>query len=213
VDEHPERFSPNVILRPVYQEVILPNLGYVGGPAELAYWLQFKLMFNFFEVDFPVLMPRNFGLYLDKNAQRKQENLGLTFADFFAQVNVLKKKYVHSMNGKLKLSAERDQAKKLYNSIKELASQVDVTLEDHILAQRTKHQQSLDQIETKLVKAEKRNRDNEMRQIEELIEYAFPGGTLQERKVNFLSIPNDDFIEDVLSLTDPFDLRLNIYLA
>jgi bacillithiol synthase len=211
--EHPERFSPNVILRPVYQEVILPNLGYIGGPAELAYWLQFKLMFDYFKVDFPVLLPRNFGLYLDENAQRKQEKLGLIFEDLFAQVNVIKKQYVHSMNGKLKLKAERDQLEKLYNSIKAIATELDVTLTDHILAQCTRHLQSLDQIESKLVKADKRNREDEMRQIEELIEYAFPGGTLQERKVNFLSIPNDNFIEDILTLTDPFDLKMNIYLA
>jgi bacillithiol synthase len=213
VDEYPARFSPNVILRPVYQEVILPNLGYVGGPAELAYWLQFKLMFDFFEVDFPVLMPRNFGLYLDESAQRKQEKIGIEVEDLFVQINVLKKKYVHSLNGKLKLSTERDQAKNLYNSIKELAAQVDVTLEDHVLSQYTKHQQSLDKIEAKLVKAEKRNHKDEMLQIEKLKEYAFPGGTLQERKVNFLTIPNDHFIKDVLSVTDPFDMRLNIYLA
>jgi bacillithiol biosynthesis cysteine-adding enzyme BshC len=212
LDEYPEKFSPNVILWPVYQEVILPNLGYVGGPAELAYWLQFKEMFDFFKIDFPVLMPRNFGLYVDKNAQRKEENLGLTHEDLFAQVDALKKKYVHARNGKLRLEKERGQVEKLYKSINDLALKIDTTLEDHIQAQYTKHQQCLDRIETKLVKAEKRNREDEMRMINELKEYAFPGGTLQERKVNFLSINDNNFIEDLLKLTDPFDLRMNIYL-
>lgn len=212
LDEHPERFSPNVILRPLYQEVILPNLGYVGGPAELAYWLQFKEMFDYFEIDFPVLMPRNFGLYVDKNAQRKEKKLGLSHEDIFADLDALKKKYVHSMNGKLGLDKERGEVKKLYKSINDLADKIDVTLVDHVKAQYTKHQQCLDRIELKLVKAEKRNREEEMRMINDLKEYAFPGGTLQERKVNFLSINREDFIDKLLELTDPFDLKMNIYL-
>jgi bacillithiol synthase len=213
LEEHPERFSPNVILRPVYQEVILPNLGYVGGPAEIAYWLQFKAMFDYFEVDFPVLMPRNFGLFLDNNAQRKQQKLGLAFDDIFADADALKKKYVHTMNGQLALKKERQQVEKLYNSLSELAHGIDTTLEPHIQAQLTRHQQCLDKIETKLVKAEKRNRENEMQMINDLKEYAFPEGILQERKLNILSIPQDNFIGDILELTNPFDLRLHIYLA
>ena len=212
LEEHPERFSPNVILRPVYQEVILPNLGYVGGPAELAYWLQFKEMFDFFKIDFPVLMPRNFGLYINKNAQRKEEKLGLTHHDLFAEIDALKKKYVHAKNGKLGLDKERGQVEKLYKSINDLALKIDTTLEDHIQAQYTKHEQCLDRIETKLVKAEKRNREDEMHMINELKEYAFPGGTLQERRVNFLSINHDNFIDNLLSLVEPFDLRMHIFL-
>lgn len=213
LEEHPEKFSPNVILRPVYQEVILPNLGYVGGPAELAYWLQFKEMFANFKVDFPVLMPRNFGLYLDSKAQRKEEKMGLSHADLFGDIDALKKKYVLSMNGNLKLEKERKLINKMYSSINELAQKIDVTLKDHIQAQLTHHQHSLDKIEAKLVKADKQNREDEMRMINELKEYAFPGGTLQERKVNYLSINNDKLIVELLALTDPFDLKMNIYLA
>ena len=212
VDEYPERFSPNVILRPVYQEIILPNLGYVGGPAELAYWLQYKEMFDNFKIDFPVLMPRNFGLLLDNNAQRKQRKLGFNHEDFFDDIDSLKKVFIHSMNGELGLQKERKDVLAMYQSITELALKIDVTLEPHIQAQLTKHQQCLDKIESKLVSAEKRNRDEEMNMITALKEYAFPGGTLQERKVNFLSVYNENFIDEVMKLTDPFDLRMHIYL-
>lgn len=101
----------------------------------------------------------------------------------------------------------------MYSSINELAQKIDVTLKDHIQAQLTHHQHSLDKIEAKLVKADKQNREDEMRMINELKEYAFPGGTLQERKVNYLSINNDKLIVELLALTDPFDLKMNIYLA
>jgi len=213
LDAHPEKFSPNVILRPVYQEMILPNLGYVGGPAELAYWLQYKEMFDFFRIDFPVLMPRNFGLYLDTNAQRKQQKLGLANEEIFAGTDALKKKYVHAMNGNLHLENERAQVEKMYVSIKKLAHKIDLTLEPHIQAQFTKHLQCLDRIQTKLEKAEKRNREDEMNMINDLKEYAFPGGTLQERKVNLLSITETQFIKQLLELINPFDLRMHIFLA
>ena len=129
-----------------------------------------------------------------------------------ADFDALKKKFVHAMNGNLGLNKERTQVEKLYKSINELALKIDITLEDHIQAQYTKHQQCLDRIETKLVKAEKRNREDEMRMINDLKEYAFPGGTLQERKVNYLSITNDNFIDELLSLIEPFDLRMHILL-
>jgi bacillithiol biosynthesis cysteine-adding enzyme BshC len=67
IESEPEKFSPNVILRPLYQEMILPNLAYVGGPAEVTYWLQLKGVFDYFKVPFPILMPRNFALVLDAN--------------------------------------------------------------------------------------------------------------------------------------------------
>jgi bacillithiol biosynthesis cysteine-adding enzyme BshC len=212
LESNPEKFSPNVILRPLYQEVILPNLGYVGGPAELAYWLQYKEMFDFYKVDFPVLMPRTFGLYLNKNIQRKSEKLNLGFGDLFTEVEQLKKKYVHSLNANLGLESERHQVVKTYESLKKLASEVDVTLIQHVEAQLEKHRQCLDKIQNKFVKAEKRNREDEMAKIIALKEYTFPGGTLQERKVNFLSIPCNTFVNDVIENTDPFDLRMHIFL-
>lgn len=212
VERHPEKFSPNVILRPLYQEVILPNLGYVGGPAEVAYWLQFKEMFDFFKVDYPVLMPRNFGLYLNKNSQRKKQKLNLLFEDLFTNVDVLKKKYVHSTNNRLDLASERDQVAKTYNTIRDLARNIDPSLDSHIMAKFQKHQECLDEIESKLVRAEKRNREDEMNMITYLHEYVYPGGSLQERRVNYLSINDKDFIPKLIENTDPFDLRMNIYL-
>src|SRR6185369_14201345 len=80
IANEPEKFSPNVILRPLYQEVILPNLAYVGGPAEVVYWLQLKGVFDQFNIPFPMLMPRNFALVIDAPTQRKFEKTGLTIS-------------------------------------------------------------------------------------------------------------------------------------
>jgi bacillithiol biosynthesis cysteine-adding enzyme BshC len=212
VESNPEFFSPNVILRPLYQETILPNLGYIGGPAELAYWLQLKELFDQFRVDFPVLMPRNFGLYLPKNTQRKIEKLQLSSEHLFQELDSLKQTYVHeSLNGEMDLSMQKEEIKKAYLQVAKLASDVDNSLESYVNAEAQKAHKSLDNIVSKMVKAEKRKREDEMRKLTEINELIFPNGTLQERRENILSINNPEFIEEVAAITNPFDLKFNIY--
>src|SRR5690606_22635653 len=75
IQRHPENFSPNVVLRPLYQEIILPNLAYVGGPAETAYWLQLKKVFEIYKTPFPIILPRNFALVINKNTARKKKKI------------------------------------------------------------------------------------------------------------------------------------------
>jgi len=77
LEQHPERFSPNVIMRPLYQESILPNLAYIGGGGELAYWLERLKQFEYFQVPFPVLIRRNSALILDKGTRKRREKLEL----------------------------------------------------------------------------------------------------------------------------------------
>ena len=60
IQNYPESFSPNVIMRPLYQETILPNIGYAGGPTEIAYWLQLKSVFEHHDINFPILIPPKF---------------------------------------------------------------------------------------------------------------------------------------------------------
>ena len=94
IENYPERFSPNVVLRPVYQEVILPNLAYLGGPSEVAYWLQLGDLFHHFDQPFPIVMPRNFGLVINPASQKRIDKLGLTVEELFESENTLKADYV-----------------------------------------------------------------------------------------------------------------------
>ncbi|RYF81666.1 MAG: bacillithiol biosynthesis BshC, partial [Chitinophagaceae bacterium] len=75
LQNHPERFSPNVILRGIYQETILPNLAFIGGGGELAYWLQLKDLFNHYSVVFPVLVLRNSFLVAEEKWRKKKDQL------------------------------------------------------------------------------------------------------------------------------------------
>ena len=127
---HPERFSPNVILRPLYQEYLLPNLAYVGGPSELVYWLQLKGIFDHFDQTFPLLMPRAFVGVLNKNTLRKIDQLNLSFEEVFMRDNELVKvKVKEEAAYLLDLEEQKKNLKSIFAEALEQAKRVDTTLE------------------------------------------------------------------------------------
>ena len=83
LEYNPERFSPHVILRGIYQETILPNLAFIGGGGELAYWLQLKDLFSQYHVPYPVLALRNSFLDIEEKWKKKIQHLGLSINDLF----------------------------------------------------------------------------------------------------------------------------------
>lgn len=210
VDFEPERFSPNVIMRPLYQETILPNLAYIGGPAEMAYWLQLKQVFDHYETPFPVLMPRNFGMVLTPTVVKKVEKLKLSPLDIFKDEHDLKAHYleVHTEN-EYKLDTQKKELDNTYRKIQDKASEIDQSLRDYIAAEETKALRHIDHIEKKLRKASEKQHDIAMGQIDYIKAHLFPGGGLQERRENYLSfqLNNPEFLPQVKQSFDPFDFR------
>jgi uncharacterized protein YllA (UPF0747 family) len=94
LENHPERFSPNVILRPLFQQKILPSLAYIGGAGELSYWLQLKPIFELYKVNFPQLILRNSALLINENTSKKIDKLGFQIQDFFNDIDTLKKEFI-----------------------------------------------------------------------------------------------------------------------
>lgn len=213
IQEEPEKFSPNVILRPLYQEMILPNLAYVGGPAEVIYWLQLKDMFQHFNTSFPMLMPRNFGLVMDHEVARKFSKTDLELKDLFEEKNYLFNHWVlkHSPRN-LTVGTEREGVVKLFETLRERATTVDKTLDPFVGAEGKRALNSLEKIERKLLRAEKRLHSDKLRQIESVKDALFPNGSLQERTDNFLNFYQQDsaFIQKVLDAFDPFDFQMNV---
>jgi bacillithiol biosynthesis cysteine-adding enzyme BshC len=213
IDKQPEKFSPNVILRPLYQEVILPNLGYVGGPAEVIYWLQLKSVFDYFNVPFPILMPRNFALVIDHTLERKREKTALPLSDFFEDKNYIFNHWVlKNSRHDLTVGKERDQLQKIFDALRQKADSIDKTLGPFTGAEGKRALNSLEKIERKLLRAEKRLHTDKLRQIEEVKDGLFPGGNLQERTDNFLNFYQRDpnFIAALVSHFDPFDFNFNV---
>jgi len=213
VETNPQKFSPNVILRPLFQEMILPNLGYVGGPSELAYWLQLKPIFDHYQVSFPILLPRNFGLVINKTNARKLDKLPISVKDLFLDTQTLIKKFVEdNAETSISLSDEEKALSSVFEKVKEKAAQVDKSLEGFIGKEENNALKSLQNIEKRLKKSEERNQETAVKQLENLKDKLFPGGTLQERKENFLNfyINNPSFVDELLEYFAPLDFRFNI---
>lgn len=213
IHESPEKFSPNVILRPLYQETILPNLAYIGGPAEVAYWLQLKGVFDHYQVDFPALMPRNFAMLITKPVQRKIEKVQFKGKDLFQSSDKLKEKYLnrHS-DANYDLEEERSQIAALFDKIKEKAVAVDGSLDGFVGAQSVSSFKALDNITKRLKRADEDRNEIAMNQIDAIKERLFPEGNLQERHDNFLNFYLNDpgFIKMLLKKFDPFKFEFQI---
>nr|WP_294905829.1 bacillithiol biosynthesis cysteine-adding enzyme BshC [uncultured Lacibacter sp.] len=186
--EHPERFSPNVILRGLYQDTILPNIAFIGGGGELAYWLELKNVFAHHHVPYPVLLLRNSFLVTEKQWIEKVAKLGFTVEEFFKSSEALLNEYVHRTTvNKIQLNGSLTKAEELYELLKEQAATVDPTLQQHVESLKVKAVYRLQELEKKIIRAEKRKYADEQRQIQSVKQQLFPGNGLQERKESFLS--------------------------
>jgi len=213
VEETPEVFSPNVVLRPLYQEYILPNICYIGGPAEMAYWLQLKGIFDQYETHFPALLPRNFALIINKGLYKKVDKLDLDPEMLFRPFNDLKTWYLkrHTEN-EIDISKEIDQISNHFECIKRKTVEVDKSLEGFVAAEASKTMKSLENITKRIQKSEEKNQEIAINQLKNIIEKLFPENSLQERTDNFLNfyINNSNFISDLQQHFDPLDFCFNI---
>jgi bacillithiol synthase len=213
IQSAPEKFSPNVTLRPVYQEVILPNLAYTGGPGEFAYWLQLKSVFEHFQVPFPILLPRNFALIISKSIQSKMDKLGLSLAEIFASAEEVKASWLErNVSEPVEFKNEIAQVDSIFDQIGETAVAHDKSLKDFVIAMKQKTIASLEQIEGRVQKSQNQKFSTETNQLLDLHNKLFPNGGLQERTDNFLNfyLNDKDFLNKMLNIFDPFDLQFNV---
>ena len=213
LDEQPQIFSPNVVLRPLYQEVVLPNLAYIGGPAEIAYWLQLKDAFQECGVPFPMLLPRNFFMIVKKNFSQKLEQFGIKPTEIFQPERNLKDKYLNSQaESVVSVEAEIGQLNQLFDQISNIAAGVDKSLEGFVQSEKQKILKQTENIEKRIRKAEEQKHDTVLKQIESIRKKLFPGNSLQERVENVFSFhANDpDFVKKIKDNSDPFDFRFTI---
>ncbi|MFC3812017.1 bacillithiol biosynthesis cysteine-adding enzyme BshC [Lacihabitans lacunae] len=213
IASEPESFSPNVVLRPIYQERILPNLAYIGGPSELAYWLQLKGIFDKFEVSFPILCPRNFGLIVNSATKKRIDKLGIEVTDLFQDEVSLRRGFVEkNSSNSLELSEQIFKINDIYKEILKKAEAIDPTLKSVVEADKTKNQNNLENLEKRLKKAEEKNFETSVSQLLNLKEKLFPGDGLQERKENFLNfyINDPEFLNKVSKEFDPLEFSFNI---
>ena len=185
--EHPARISPNVVLRPLFQEIILPNIVFIGGGGELAYWLELKTAFAAANVFFPVLMLRNSFMLMTKETELLQARLQVDDEALFLPVDVIFNEWIRKNADKqLLLESEKQKISEQFKKIKKIAIEHDVTLNKHIEALETTALNKLSILEKKILKAARSREAATLRQIEKMKTAVFPNGSLQERVDNIV---------------------------
>ncbi len=186
VNDFPQRFSPNVIMRPLYQEVILPNLCYIGGGGELAYWFELKSYFEEVKVPFPILLLRNSVLLQSEKQRENLEKLNITQEEIFLKQNdLISKKIKEISEFKIDFSDQRELLKKQFSELEKIAEQTDKSFIGAVKAQTKKQLNGLDNLEKRLLKAEKSRHLELTVRIKELQNELFPNQSLEERQRNF----------------------------
>lgn len=217
IDNHPENFSPNVLLRPLYQESILPNLAYIGGPGELSYWVQLTGIFSTYGVTEPVQFPRNSILPIEPGIQGRLEKLAMSAEQFFASEQDLVRDFLAKNAGEeIDLSSFKNPAASLFESLEEKAAKVDPTLKPGVSAEHQKFLKFLENLEGKLRKAEKAKHETTLSQIKNVKEKLFPGGAPLERSESMLGLLwkyGPAIVPALMECIDPLDQSYHlIYL-
>lgn len=214
LENHPEKFSPNVILRPLYQEVILPNLCYIGGGGEIAYWLELKSNFESNNVAFPILLLRNSVLLSTEKQLHKADKLNLNWSDLFDnQEKLVTRKTKQLSNFDIDFSEQKEHLKKQFEKLTEISNKTDKSFIGAVKAQEAKQIKGLENLEKRLLKAEKRVLSDQLQRIVQLQDELFPNQSLQERRANFSEFYLEyghDLIEKLLLQLRPLESNFSI---
>ena len=214
VSDHPERFSPNALLRPLYQEVILPNLCYIGGGGELAYWFELKSYFNAVEVPFPILLLRDSVLIQSEKQAQQLDKLNICQEEIFLKQNDLIHKKVKEVSDfVIDFSKQKKILKDQFSELEKIAAQTDKSFIGAVKAQTKKQLNGLDNLEKRLLKAEKRKHHELASRIKKLQDELFPNQSLEERQRNFSEYyleHGDELIKALKEHLDPLRQEFSI---
>ncbi|WP_343681162.1 bacillithiol biosynthesis cysteine-adding enzyme BshC [Chryseobacterium arthrosphaerae] len=186
LENHPEKFSPNALMRPVYQENVLPNLAYIGGNAEIMYWLELKDYFSKINIPFPILIPRNSMLFLKEKTLGKIEKLDLTIEDFFHNFTVLTNRKILEDNTILKALDDRENMLiHNFSELRTLAETTEKSFGNMVKAEEVRQLKSFKRMKKRLLHAEKIKQNELLERLENLFLDVHPAKTWQERVYNF----------------------------
>ncbi len=214
VELRPQDFSPNVLLRPVYQETILPNIAYIGGGGELAYWMQLRWLFQGLQVPMPAVVLRTSAAFVPSKLLRLWEAEGLSTVDLFAPLEPLQARLaISGATFDTGVDAERAALNAIYDALLARAVAADATLKGAVEARRTRALQGLDHLAHRLVRAAKRQQRTTLDRMARVHEALFPGGGLQERHDNMLPLlaaRGEGLLDELLEHLDPLDPRFSL---
>lgn len=187
IQTNPQNFSPNVILRPIYQELIFPNIAYVGGGGELAYWMERKAQFEKFNIFYPTLIRRDSVMIIPKSIQNQINKTGLKLEIFSQNTDSIVNQYLKlNSSDILEFGEEYRKLDELFIGLKNKATHADPSFESLIEAEKVKTIKQIEQIESRIKREIKKKEETTINQIANIKNKLYPNNGLQERTDNFL---------------------------
>jgi uncharacterized protein YllA (UPF0747 family) len=204
---YPERFSPNALMRPVYQEFILPNIATFGGAAEIAYWLELKSVMEHYSVVFPALLLRNSAVLMDGASFHRLENSGFIWADLLLPlIEIERRKLLSDSQGMLDLSNELEAFDTMFKSIEEKATAVNLPTKRSARAMQVRLKKQLENFQKKMLREARKKEAERLGQIRSVYATVFPTGALSERSESlftFMSSAHSRLFKTLLAAMSP----------
>ena len=205
LENEPDKFSPNVLLRPICQDFLLPTAFYIGGPSEISYFAQIKPLYEFYDIVQPIIYPRSSATILESTIENILEKHSVQINDLFIDVENVKKKIINSV-AESSIDAMFDgltkQVETAFDQLKEKLIDLDKTIADASNRYRDKISGSINELKSKAEKAQQKKYEVTLRQIDKAAINLFPNTNLQERELNFVYYVNkygNEFIKKIFN--------------
>lgn len=203
LENEPDKFSPNVLLRPICQDYLLPTAFYIAGPSEIAYFAQLKPLYELYNIVEPIIYPRSSLTILENSIAGSLDKFSIGINDVFVDVENVKKRIINSVEQSSVDEMFSDISNQLENSfdqLKEKLFDLDKTIADSSNRYRDKILGTIAELKSKAEKAQQKKYEVTLRQIDRAAVHLFPNSNLQEREINFVYFVNkygDEFLKRI----------------
>ncbi len=193
IEQTPEMFSPNVVLRPICQDILLPTVAYVGGPGEIAYFAQLKPVYEMYDVPMPLIFPRTSLTILEERVEKVIEKYQLDIHDLFNEIDPIIQRISNQISEVKIDPLFQSTEKRLIDDLAELQfglAQIDPTLIGALENTKKKIVEYLHQLQSRTSTAQQKKNEVALRQIQKAVDAVLPNGNLQERELNIIYFIN-----------------------
>ena len=203
LENEPNKFSPNVLLRPICQDYLFPTAFYIAGPSEIAYFAQLKPLYELYDIVQPIIYPRSSVTILENSIANSLEKHSVSINEIFIDVEIIKKKIINSVEESSvdeMFEGITNQIESTFDQLKEKLIDLDKTIADSSNRYRDKILSSVDELKSKAEKAQQKKYEVTLRQIDRAAVHLFPNSNLQEREINFIYFANkygEDFLKKI----------------
>jgi bacillithiol synthase len=207
--DYPELLSPNVALRPICQDLLLPTFAYVAGPSEIAYFAQLKKVYQYFNITMPIIYPRASATIVEDKLERIMEKYQLGLIDFFGTAQKLNSSVIDFVSEVKIDEMFKEAAEKINNLTSEMKfglNYIDPTLLGALETTKEKIDQQLELLKNKVSEAQNRKHDTALRQVNKVISNIFPNQNFQEREINIIHFMNKYGLDFVNSLKNEISI-------